>query len=130
MARLTGVGRSFRAGAGVGCAVLLTVAAAGQTKLSFEVASIRPAEEQPAQANIGVHISGSQLRISYLSLKDYVSRAFRVRDAQISAPDWLTQARFDIAAKLPDGASTEQVPEMLQTLLTERFDLKTHRESR
>ena len=42
---------------------------------------------------------------------------------QLSGPDWMSTAFFDIAAKLPDGATRSQVPEMLQSLLTERFRL-------
>ena len=36
-------------------------------------------------------------------------------------------ASFDIAAKIPQGASQNQVPEMLQALLVDRFKLATHR---
>ena len=36
--------------------------------------------------------------------------------------------RFDIAARLPDGATKDDVPEMLRALLKERFKLTTHSE--
>src|SRR4029434_3427687 len=39
----------------------------------------------------------------------------------------LTSERFDIHAKLPAGAKREEVAEMLQTLLEQRFQLKMHR---
>jgi uncharacterized protein (TIGR03435 family) len=67
-------------------------------------------------------------RFTYLSLKDYISRAYRVKDLQIVGPDWLGGEKFDIAAKLPDGATPAQIPEMLQGLLEERFHLTIHRE--
>jgi uncharacterized protein (TIGR03435 family) len=38
--------------------------------------------------------------------------------------------RFDILAKMPDGASKDQIPAMLQMLLAERFRLAFHQESR
>jgi uncharacterized protein (TIGR03435 family) len=38
--------------------------------------------------------------------------------------------RFEIVAKVPDDASKDQVPLMLQKLLEERFGLQVHRESR
>src|ERR1051325_4627162 len=38
--------------------------------------------------------------------------------------------RFDIAGKIPSGVSAEKVPEMLQALLEDRFQLKTHRETK
>jgi len=50
----------------------------------------------------------------------------------VTAPGWLASGvsspRFDIHATLPAGATTEQVPEMLQALLAERFRLTYHRE--
>jgi len=45
-------------------------------------------------------------------------------------PEWARQQRYEIAANLPSGATREQVPQMLQALLAERFQLKVHRESR
>jgi len=42
----------------------------------------------------------------------------------------MTDAAFDIVAKLPDGASSARVPEMLQTMLAERFKLTLHRDTR
>lgn len=42
-------------------------------------------------------------------------------------PNWMTS---QILAKMPDGASKDQISEMLQTLLAERFRLSLHRESK
>ena len=47
-----------------------------------------------------------------------------------SASDWSGGPKFDILAKLPEGASRDQVPAMLQNLLATRFKLTTHREYR
>jgi uncharacterized protein (TIGR03435 family) len=44
-------------------------------------------------------------------------------------PAALNEARFDILAKIPEGASKEQVPEMLQSLLADRFKLVFHLEN-
>jgi uncharacterized protein (TIGR03435 family) len=111
-------------------AVLLSAGLAAQIQPAFEVASIRPSAEQDQQANIGVRISGSQVRISYFSLKDYLALAYELPAKQIDGPGWLSQARFDIAAKLPDGSSPDLVPQMMQKLLADRFELKTHRTSK
>lgn len=93
------------------------------------MASIRPVTEQPPlQVSVAVRIDGSQVRISYLSLKDYISMAYETRLNQIVGPDWLASERFDIAAKLPDGAAQADVLEMLQSLLADRFQMKFHRE--
>ena len=37
---------------------------------------------------------------------------------------------FDIVATMPPGVSRDQIPEMLQSLLAERFSLAVHRENK
>jgi uncharacterized protein (TIGR03435 family) len=112
------------------CIVLLSGLVFAQASPSFEVASIRPASEQINQVNAGLRIAGSQVRVTAMSLKDYIGMAYGVRPQQIDGPDWLGQARFDLAATIPSGGSAEQFPEMMRTLLADRFQMKMHRESR
>src|SRR5262245_33290593 len=45
----------------------------------FEVASVRNASDQPNQVTVGMRITDSQVRISYLSLKDYIGMAYNLR---------------------------------------------------
>lgn len=117
-----------------GIGLLTAAAASAQTArpLEFEVASIKQTESVTAgsRLNIGMHVDGAQVRCTSFSLKDYIRMAYKVKDYQIQAPDWATSTRFDISAKLPEGATREQVPEMLQTLLRERFQLKLHRDTK
>jgi uncharacterized protein (TIGR03435 family) len=75
-------------------------------------------------------VDGSQFRTSFLTLKDYIGMAYRLKLYQISGPDWIGSDRFDVAATLPDGSLPAQVPEMMQTLLEDRFQLKVHREKK
>lgn len=111
--------------------LLLSTGVVAQSSPQFEVASIRPSVDQGTQnVSVGLSISGSQVRISYMSLKDHIGIAYGVRIDQVTGPDWIGQTRFDIAAKLPDGASTEDVDEMLQALLASRFELKARREQK
>ena len=56
--------------------------------------------------------------------------AFNVKAYQVSGPDWLATQKFDIVAKLPDGAPRDQVRPMLQALLLDRFQMKTHHETK
>src|ERR1035437_7326226 len=113
--------------------VLASVAVFGQTppvRLEFEVASIKASSPSPTgQVDVGMKIDGAQLHCANLSLREYVRLAYRVKDHQISGPDWLASARFDIAAKLPAGAKREQVPGMMQSLLAARFEGKKKRET-
>jgi uncharacterized protein (TIGR03435 family) len=97
---------------------------------AFEVASIRPSGPVTQGVTAGVHIDGAQVRCLLLSLRDYVRMAYKVKDYQIEGPDWMASARFDIVAKLPAGATPEQVPEMVGALLSNRFQIKMHRDSK
>src|SRR5215470_1088047 len=100
-------------------------------RLAFEVASIRHSGGAPAQGvAVGVRIDGSQFRTTYLTFKDYIGMAYRLKLYQISGPDWIGSDRFDVAATLPEGSLPSQVPTMMQSLLQERFQLKTHREKK
>ena len=111
--------------------VVFCCAAIAQNTPQFEVASIRPSPDVVDNwQNIGVHVDGAMVRCATLSLKDYISIAYRVKLPQISGPDWIASVKFDIQAKLPDGARRAEVPEMMQALLAERFKLQLHRESK
>jgi uncharacterized protein (TIGR03435 family) len=123
------------------CGILFFAAAAAfaQTpaaaKLEFEVASVRPAGSLEAMAasgklHIGMHIDGARVDIGGMSLADLIQIAYKVKRYQVTGPAWIAAQRFDIMAKLPEGASKDQVPEMLQTLLADRFKLTIHRESK
>jgi uncharacterized protein (TIGR03435 family) len=63
-----------------------------------------------------------------VSLRELLLNVFAVAPARLFAPDWTETQVFDISAKLPDGATQEQLPEMFQSLLEERFGLAFHRE--
>ena len=119
--------------------VLAVGAAAGQTPApppAFEVASVKPAaplnrgQLLSGQAHAGMRIDAARVDIGSMSLEELIRVAFRVKPYQVSGPDWMASVRFDVLAKLPEGASAEQVPEMLQALLAERFKLTVHRESK
>lgn len=98
---------------------------------AFEVASIKPADPSPmGKIGIQMNVDAGMLRYTNVSLKDCMRVAYRVKDYQIEGPDWIGDTRFNINAKLPAGASKDQVPEMLQSLLADRFKLQLHRETK
>jgi len=110
---------------------------------AFEVAPVKPtvtdvqklaaairAGETPM---IGARVTPSQATYSYMTLKELIITAYDVKPPQVMGPDWLNDTgaqRFDIIAKLPDGATADQAPQMLQALLAERFNLVVHRDTR
>jgi uncharacterized protein (TIGR03435 family) len=56
--------------------------------------------------------------------------AYRVQFYQLRTPSWAEYEFFDITAKVPAGATKDDVALMLQDLLAERLKLKIRRESR
>jgi uncharacterized protein (TIGR03435 family) len=123
----------------LGIGLALTAAAAfAQTKPSFEVATIKPsAPMDPAKMvaalqsggkmPVGATIDAHRAEYLYLDLKSLLTYAYGVKPFQISGPDFMATTRYDIVAKMPDGATKEDAPKMLQSLLEERFKLVTHR---
>ncbi len=99
--------------------------------LRFEVASIKPTQPTlDGRYAIRERSTPGRLDYSAVSLKTIIQRACEVREFQVSGPDWIASTRFDIAAKLPSGAPASKVPEMLRTLLAERFHMTVHRETK
>lgn len=114
---------------------LLAVALYGQPlppQPQFEVATIKPAPPlTPAivssgRMHVGMRMDRALVDIGYSSLRDLLCVAFDVKPYQITGPPWLAQDKWDILAKLPEGASSRDVPKMLQALLSERFGMKAH----
>lgn len=108
----------------------------GQAPKAFEVASVKlsPALDAAAfmsgRARIGIKIDAGRIDIASTSLFSVITAAFRVKDYQLTGPDWMKAVMVDIVARLPAGATEDDIPEMLQTLLAERFGLEFHRENR
>ena len=109
---------------------------------AFEVASVK-AHELPRNA-FGFHsntskiqISGNRVTLNMATLGTLIRDAYDVKELQISGVPVLRdqfgkEQFFDVAAKVAgdDTPTMEQVREMLQKLLAERFQLKLHREPR
>jgi uncharacterized protein (TIGR03435 family) len=104
---------------------------AAPTRVEFEVASIKPAppNADPRMA-AGLHIDGSQVHFVRMSMKDLTRIAYKVKFYQITGPEWIASERYDVDAKLSEGSNRDQVADMLLTLLTDRFQIKMHREQK
>ncbi len=107
---------------------------------AFEVASVKPSPPfAERKSNVTGWFGGpgtsdpTRVTIENYMLLGLIAGAYKVETYQVSGPSWLEDARetqFDITAKVPDGATKEQVPLMMQTLLAERFHLTVHREKK
>jgi uncharacterized protein (TIGR03435 family) len=118
--------------------VLLVVCAGAiaQPGPAFEVVSIKPVTRPTPEAirdgtgRIGFNIDAARVEIVGFPLAPVIARAFRVQLQQVDLHNFNDTQSFEIQAKLPEGATRDQVPEMLQTMLVERFKLVHHRETR
>ena len=97
--------------------------------LTFEVASVKPATVQPSRPRRNT-VGQDRIDFPNATLWYCITYAYGVRSYQVSGPDWLRDARYEIAAKAPAGYTRVQFPKMMQTLLAERFNLKLHHETR
>jgi uncharacterized protein (TIGR03435 family) len=98
----------------------------------FEVASVKPTAPGTEYRISGGPGSASPGQIVYTNatLRDLLFMAYRVQLFQMPTPPWMDEVNFDLVAKVPPGATRDDVQIMLQHILAERFGLKLHHESR
>jgi uncharacterized protein (TIGR03435 family) len=104
--------------------------------LTFEVASVKPSAPGwekggvyfgPARGGPGT-ADPAQITWTFARFRDLLMTAYDVKTYQLIGPAWLDTERFDVVAKVPAGATKEQVNVMWQNLLAERFGVKVHHE--
>ena len=98
----------------------------------FEVSSVKTAapcppscggQIRPTVGNQGYRVEGATVRM-------LLTVAYTVTDRQISGgPDWMNSERFDIDAKDSRPHTVDDLHEMLQRLLQDRFQLKVRQEN-
>lgn len=116
----------------VALASLLSAQTPGtEKKAAFEVAAIRPATDD------GNHSSNSDkglYRTHNLTLKELIARAYDVDVSLVSGgPNWVGSDIYDITARIPEEfaqQTREKLPQMIGSLLAERFQLVVHRETK
>src|SRR5258708_235136 len=117
----------------VTCAVMAQNPPPGPTP-GFEVASVK-ATQSPMElmragrggAMGGLTFSGTRVEIGSIALKNLVAAAYRTDIQHVTGPAWTLQSFFTVQAVMPEGATKEQYPEMMQALLAERFHLTAQR---
>ncbi len=112
------------------------MAQTGQHPTEFEVASVKAAAPQDMH-RMQVMMRGGpgspdpgQITYTNVSLRNIVMNAYGVKNFQISGPGFLDTERFDVLAKVPKGATKDDLKVMLQNLLAERFQIKLHQEKK
>jgi len=115
-------------------ALLLTASVSAQFG-GFEIASVKPSNPNPAgplAAAPMVAPALGRLTTINVTLRRLVYEAYRLAPFQVvGGPAWQNVNKFDINAKAIDGSvTTDQILDLLKTLLADRFKLKVHTETR
>jgi uncharacterized protein (TIGR03435 family) len=122
--------------------LLLGAAPGAQTTAApaFEVASVKPSNPNPDPSNPLSMIAlmmpqpGGRFTATNTPLRMLIMAAFELQqEAQLAGgPPALLAAKYDITARVADTATiaTKDLPPLLQSLLADRFKLKTHTETR
>ena len=100
-------------------------------KPKFEVATIKPGQPNQPGKNIGFR--GREFRARNFNVYDLIGFAYGLHTKQVvGGPEWLDAQLFDISG-VPDvegQPSMAQMNMLMESLLTERFQLKFHYEKR
>src|SRR5262245_26477481 len=111
--------------------VALSVAVAAQNppRAAFEVASVRLVETRTPPRRTQ---TDTRLDLVSVPLREVMLTAFGIEVYRLVVPDWFMEEQpwVEIHATLPAGTTRQQVPQMLQTLLVERFGMVAHAEAR
>ncbi len=76
-------------------------------------------------------IYGDHYEVEGASMLDFVRNAYGVQTEKIyGGPFWLEMTRYSVSAKVPAHTSDADARLMLQSLLEQRFSLKTHEEDK
>jgi uncharacterized protein (TIGR03435 family) len=111
---------------------------------AFDVASVKHADSAGGEGRGGRSGSGgpgrpgppvsipdaSRVSGYHATLAELIQFAYGIHSHQLVGPEWLHRERFDIEAKSAGPATAEQLRQMLQRLLAERFQMTLHRETR
>ncbi len=96
---------------------------------AFEAATIKP--NRSGRSGGGLNVLPARIKIVNSSLKFCIQMAWNVKDFQVSGGDrWTDSERYDIIAVAASPFKQAELRTMLQALLTDRFGLLTHRETR
>jgi uncharacterized protein (TIGR03435 family) len=103
---------------------------------AFDVASVRPSQQEVGpDYNNQVTYSSEGFTGHNVTLKRLIAEAWRCQLNQVIGPPWLDRNEYDVEARAPEGTNPEgtnkdQIALMLRRLLSDRFHLKQHSETR
>jgi len=115
--------------------LLALVSLASARQPAFDVASLKPSPPSPGD-RIDINLGSAQhgeVTLTNTTLSECLQFAYGLSsEDEIAGPAWLRdrELRVDVIAKAPPDTPRDQLLLMLQNLLTERFQMRLHREPR
>jgi uncharacterized protein (TIGR03435 family) len=117
-------------------ALLIALSASSSQAQSFDAASVKAIPESvgwPPRAGYWLEpkVEDPQRFRALSQMSSLIEFAWGVRGFQVlGGPAWIREARvrFEVQAMAPQPSNLPEFRQMLQALLTERFQLKMHRE--
>jgi uncharacterized protein (TIGR03435 family) len=113
--------------------ILAAAAACAAQSPKFDVASVKKVEggAPPGDIPRNMETTPGNFAMRNIALRFAIEWAWDLKDFEIIGPDWIkAEERYDIIAKAGHPASENEMRQMLQTLLQERFQMKIHRETK
>jgi uncharacterized protein (TIGR03435 family) len=99
-------------------------------KDSFEASTVRPNKTGANRVMMRM-VPGGIWDASNVTLESMIRLAYRLQEFQlVGGPGWIYTDRFDIQAQSAQGVAPGQFGERMQSLLSDRFNLQVHRETR
>jgi len=118
-------------------ALLLVVSAAAawsqpaDAPLAFEVASIKLSPPPNGRGiRVGCPSDPGRITCTNMNMANLVTMAYGIAHYQLVGLSLGDTDRYEVAVKVPEGATKDQIKLMWQNLLAERFKLAVHRETR
>lgn len=97
----------------------------------FEVASVKPSRETVGpDYNNQITFTHTGLTARNATLKRLIAEAWNLQINQVIGPHWIDQNEYDIDARTAQETTQSQMGPMIESLLAERFRLKTSSEQR
>jgi uncharacterized protein (TIGR03435 family) len=97
----------------------------------FDIADVRVSDRQINVGVTGNAIRDGRYELHNATMVDLIRIAYGVEAEKVmGGPSWLELDRFTVIAKAPSGTSLENARLMLRPLLTDRFKLAVHEDTR
>jgi len=106
--------------------------ALGQTNSpAFEFADVHVSAPSTNPQLRGGALRGGRYEVRTATMVDLISMAYSMgSDKVLGGPNWLDWDRFDVAAKAPPATKQDDLNQMLQNLLVDRFKLVVHKDTK